>query len=160
MNKRGVAGWIVDFFSILLFILFVIIMLYVFRLSHKGFKQDIQASFEGSAAWIDERNLLNTGVMYNGQNVTFGELLSILGAREDPNSAYYLINQIQQNLTTIAGRMEIYDFGLVVYRAKSPILTMSDEGSYSCEQRQTFAVLPPLNPKDNRGLTIELRYCR
>ncbi len=160
MNKRGVAGWIVDFFAIGLFILYVVIMLFIFRLSHAGFNNDIQASYEGSAAWVDGRSILNTEVKYYNQNVTFGELLVILGAWDSSVPAYALKYQIQQNLTTIAGRMDIYNVALAAYRGKVPFFQIPDEETYSCEQRSTIAMLPPIDTKDNLGITILLRYCR
>ena len=159
MSRRGLAGWLVDFYALGLLVLYVIIMLFVFKFAHSGFDRDITSSVEGTAAWITCKNLLNTEVGYMDGNATLGDLISFIGAWQNEIPPDYIHYQIIENLTVLAGRLNIYNVALTASHPDREFLKIESDAGLVCEQRQALAVLPPANPGDNRGITVMLRYC-
>ncbi|MBW2988137.1 hypothetical protein DRJ48_00250 [Candidatus Woesearchaeota archaeon] len=169
MNKRAQVEQIAEFIAVVTFVLFVIIMLLLFRFSHRSFERTIRASFDESNAQITLLNILRTPVTMDGQELHFGDLLAYYAAQERQTYYDQLYVQIEQNLTSIAEGIGIHNVNLEVVSSGVEVLHIEPtEPDYDCQLKSALLVLPSAIPPSRvylattarQGqLIVKLDYC-
>lgn len=107
MNKKA-ENWIVDFWAILVFIVIVVIFAILFWQSEVRSENEILASYNASDASTTLAMLLNHRVVYDGQNYTYHELVSLwhtLPEGEEEDELYtHLVQATDAYLRPVYGK--------------------------------------------------------
>ncbi len=104
--KKGFLGTeIADFISILAFIVFVVVMLILFRLKGAGASAEIKSSSERMSAMTDLLNILHTKVSYKGLNLSIEKLIMY----SDKNALISNLSYLYETLNLTNPEMTAFD---------------------------------------------------
>jgi hypothetical protein len=131
LNKKGFFGSIIsDFFALLLFMIFVVVLFFLFKVKGINATHDITFTFQSAEPNTNLLNILRTKVEYQGENVSIGRLIIFSSENyKDGKIPIELGNTLIYNITNIFETANLTNADLVVADEKGNYLYEIARGS-------------------------------